>query len=131
MKQGFSLLETLVAILLFTLVLRTSNELLSHLSKISVNHYLIQDLMSSYQLQHIFTLSQDVVLIDESFIEFIYFDEYRYLEILSDKIIMGEGTVIYFNQIDEAYFELVKKVIYLNYQRQAKHYQLKIGEINE
>lgn len=131
MQRGFSLLETLIALLLFTLILKTSNELLFHVNKITVNDYFIQDLLSSYQLQHIFMLSQNVALVDETFIEFIYFDEYHYLEILKDKIIMGEGTVIYFNQIDDAYFELVKKELYLNYQRDAKEYQLKIGKINE
>ena len=131
MQRGFSLLETLIALLLFTLILKSSNELLFHVNKITVNDYFIQDLLSSYQLQHIFMLSQNVALVDETFIEFIYFDEYHYLEILKDKIIMGEGTVIYFNQIDDAYFELVKKELYLNYQRDAKEYQLKIGKINE
>ena len=130
-NKGFTLIETLLVLLIYSFFISLNSTFLYKLNILSPQEFLAQDLISSYQLRHVFMLSKNINLIEEDLIEFNYFNDERYLKILSDKIVMGEGTVIFFNNIKEGYFEIIKKEIYLYLKRDIEFYKILIGEINE
>lgn len=131
MNKGFTLLESLIALLvsscIFQLLLMTQTVL--HHNQIMP--YLAQDVMSSYQLQRIFMLSTNIEQLDETTLEFDYLGEKRWLVIEHNRAFMQDGMVIYFNDIDDAMFEINGKDIYFFYQRLQREYKLLIGVIDE
>ncbi len=131
MNKGFSLLETLIGVLLFSLVINLGLNMFKIISNFALPAYLAQDILSSYQLQNILMVSKKLVLEDEEYLSFEYFNHERYLKVLPDKLVMGEGTVIYYNQIANGLFELNDQALYFSYQRQEKTYRFLIGQLHE
>lgn len=90
-NKGFTLIETLLVLLIYSFFISLNSTFLYKLKTLSPQEFLAQDLISSYQLRHVFMLSKNINLIEEDLIEFNYFNDERYLKILSDKIVMGRG----------------------------------------
>ena len=64
-NKGFILIETLLVLLIYSFFISLNSSFLYKLNILSPQEFLAQDLISSYQLRHVFMLSKNINLIEE------------------------------------------------------------------
>lgn len=127
MKQGYSLVEFLIGLILSFFVLQLCVLGLKYV-KIDYHDYTSQDLISSLQLHQILNAAVEID-VSENEIKFEYLNKERRLHLVNNKIILKPGTTIYYLKVDSCIFYLEDNKIFLQITRKNKKNNFLIGLI--
>lgn len=125
LNKGFTSIEFLLGLLLsmyLSLLLFNSVKLIQRTSLTSYNH----DLLSAVQIHQILNASTDIDVQRES-ISFKFLNEERTLRFVNDKLVMSPGTVIYYLDVKDYYFEADDEIIILYLKRNNRFRKYKVG----
>lgn len=125
MNRGYNTLSLLIGMLLSIVILNlivSSLKLISNVNLTNNN----QDYVSSVQLYSILAHSKNIEVSD-TVINFTYLNEDRTLSLVNNKLIMSPGTVIYYTNISDIYFQVVDTSIIFNFKRANTYHKLLVG----
>lgn len=117
-NDGFTLIEALLALFIFSLTTLLISASLPVLKKSFEIRFLIEDEIGLRQIRRVLLLS-DSVICDSQALYFYYLGEDASLEIDGDRVVKRNGYVIYLDDLENAHFSEKDHCIYLNYEKEA------------
>ncbi|OCN05017.1 hypothetical protein A4S06_09615 [Erysipelotrichaceae bacterium MTC7] len=117
-KQGFTLLEALVSLLIVSILVSLVLVYLQSFRKMDTRLYEGEDDISISQLRLIYVLSEDVQANGE--LTLTYFERESHLQLQKDRLVMQPGYQVFLQDLDDAYFEQREECIYLVYQHKKQ-----------
>ena len=128
-KRAFTLMESLLALFLFSLSIELFLQLFDALNTHSSDYSLRQNRLGLMQLRRIVSLGLNHHVDDDELCMGYQMEEtcfYQY-----ENFLMQEpGTQYYLIQIDELYFTLQENRIYIHYRQADEDYEEMIGWVN-
>lgn len=125
-KQGFTLIEMLLACSIITLCLSLLAASLSAIPKLQRIQYFTQDNIAIHQIRVIYAQAKFIEII-QGRLFLHYHKEEIYLYFNNQYLVKSKGYEILLDQIDEAYFTKEENCIYLTYTRGEFHTKTIIG----
>lgn len=126
MSKGFTLVETLLSLLIVSFCSILFSMLLQIVIKNDYDIYVGDDERSIHQIRLLFALGKNYE-ISNDMLYFRYTDKDMNFHFDGEKLILEEGYQVYFMQLTSAAFTLENNCYYFYYQRNKQEYKRVIG----
>lgn len=118
--KGFTLVEMLMSLFVFSMSMSILVSSLPILSKIQKNHIEIEEEIAFKQLRNLLAIASEIKFSEEE-LDFYYLQKQCSLIIDHNRVYRTDGYVIYLENIKNARFLKKGSCIYLNYERNERN----------
>ena len=126
-SKGFTLLETLVSIILSSFIFTVSYSMFSFLYNSKFDYYFLEDFNAYYQLRITLALAEDIYVFDDE-ITYLYNDNEMSIRYNDNRIYITPGYNLIMYGVNDVFFYEDAYGIYLEYYRNDKFYTVLIHQ---
>lgn len=119
MNKGFTLVETILALLVTSFCVIMFSSLIALMKPIHYENHILEDETNLQQIRVIFALSKDFN-VDKKNVSLHYLDKDMNFAIKEDKLILQDGYQVFLTHLEEAYFKEEEKCVYLFYRHKKQ-----------
>ncbi len=127
MKKGYTMLNTILALLLSFMILDLLWTTFQQMKRIDTKNY-NQDILSALQVYALFNQASNI-RVNDKIIHFELGNEDRTLRYVNQKLVMSPGTVIYWLDVTDYQFYVFEEKIYLQIKRKQQWHDYLIGNL--
>lgn len=125
-KKGFTVIEMLFSLLVFSISMGLVVQVIPNLKKITSMQIHIEEEIAFRQVRRVISLAESI-LVQPDNLNFFYLGENATLEIENHQLVKKNGYVLYFEGFDFAQFKQKDKCIYFEYEKDGEKNERFLG----
>lgn len=125
-KKGFTLIEMLLSLALFSLCMSLVVGILPAYQQMIQTKWKIDEVIAFRQVRRVIALAESIIVQPDN-LNFFYCGQNATLEIDHHQLVKRNGYVLYFEGFDSAVFKEKGSCIYFDYEKEGKTYEHFLG----